>query len=65
MKQSEFDALPTAQRLAMKNLHERSGLSWEEFLSRAHGPTSHDDYVGISDFHGMYVGIERDGYTHS
>lgn len=65
MTQQEYESLPDAQRAAMWQLHERSGIPWEAFLEQAYPPTPLDPYVAIPNFHGMYVGIERDGYTHS
>jgi len=68
MTQAEFEgpALTDEQREAMKRLQERSGIPWVEFLERAHPPVLPlAPYVGIKDFHGMFVGIEPDGYTHT
>ncbi len=67
MTQQDYDTkLTEQQREAMHNLQERSGIPWEEFLAKAHAPSGKIfDYVGIPNFHGMYVGIEADGYTHS
>jgi hypothetical protein len=31
----------------------------------AYAPSGLCPYVGIPDFHGMFVGIEPDGYTHT
>lgn len=67
MTQQEFEgpALTDEQRDAMKRLQERSGIPWDEFLANCSAPAGFRTYVGVSNFHGMYVGIERDGYTHS
>jgi hypothetical protein len=65
MNQSQFERLTDAQKKAMRDLVERSGISWEIFLQNALAPAGYQDYVAIPDFHGMYVGIESDGYTHS
>lgn len=61
------DTLTQAQREAMRALQSRSGIPWDEFLAGARlvGLAGASPYVAIPDFHGMYVGIERDGYTHS
>jgi hypothetical protein len=64
MTQEEYRALPHAQREAMIKLQRRSGIEWEDFLEKAF-LTRPGDYVGVPDFHGMFVGIEPDGYTHS
>lgn len=65
MDKEQFDNLPEAQREAMRDLQERSGIPWNEFLESAQAPTLLAPYVGIPNFHGMFVGIEEDGYTHS
>lgn len=52
-----------AQLVGWLNLQKRSGISIEELLDRT--STGHGDHVGVSNFHGMYVGIEADGYTHT
>lgn len=68
MTESEFhsDALTEEQRQAMIRLHERSGIPWETFLSRSNIPVPPlTPFVGINNFHGMFVGIEPDGYTHT
>lgn len=59
----QFNTLPAAQRDAMVHLQARSGIDWKDFLEQAY--IHFDDYVAIPNFHGMYVGIEKDGYTHS
>ena len=66
MTVQEYDSLPTAQRNAMHKLQERSGIEWVTFREGALAPAGIvQDYVAIPNFHGMYVGIEADGYTHS
>jgi hypothetical protein len=68
MTQNEFDhseALTDEQRESMKNLQERSGIPWEDFLERSALPAGIFPYVGVNDFHGMFVGIEPDGHTHT
>lgn len=65
MTSEQFDALPSAQKKAMRDLQERSGIPWEDFVSQALAPTTLHNYVAIPNFHGMYVGIEEDGHTHS
>lgn len=52
-----------AQLVAWHNLQKRSGVDAHELLERTFGG-SHD-HIGVNDFHGMYVGIEPDGYTHT
>ena len=61
----EFQKLPATQRTAMVKLQERSGIEWETFLANAIAPAGIFNYVAIPNFHGMYVGIESDGHTHS
>ena len=65
MTRQEFDAMPQAQRRAMKDLASRSGLDWDRLLLDSYAPTVLSSYVGIPNFHGMFVGIEVDGFTHS
>lgn len=65
MQTFNSDKLTAEQREAMRDLQERSGIPWETFLSNATAPTTLCPYVGIHDFHGMFVGIEHDGYTHT
>lgn len=51
-----------AQLVAWRDLQSRSGLTVKEMLEK----TSHGgDFVGVDGFHGMFIGIEKDGYTHS
>lgn len=52
-----------AQLVAWLELRARSGLTIKELLARTSG--GQGEYVEVSDFHGMFVGIEKDGYTHS
>jgi len=68
MTQDEFqsDKLTDAQREAMEKLHERSGIPWQTFLENSILPAPPiAPYVGVTKFHGMFVGIEPDGYTHT
>lgn len=66
MTQEQFDTLLTeAQKESMIGLHERSGIQWDEFLKMSHPPTGLCPYVSILNFHGMFVGIESDGYAHT
>lgn len=65
MTAEEYENLSEEQRTSMKNLQERSGIAWEDFLESALAPTLLCPYVGIPNFHGMFVGIETDGFTHS
>lgn len=65
-----------AQLVAFGQLVERSGISFRELLART-SPAWADrpgiggvlvgsqGMVGVNDFHGMFIGIEPDGYTHS
>ncbi len=54
-----------AQGAAMEDLQRESGIPWPEFLANCQPPTLLSPYVGVHDFHGMFVGIEPDGYTHT
>lgn len=66
MTESEFMLkLTAAQREAMWKLQKDSGIPWDDFLTRSLAPTRIFNYVGIPDFHGMFVGIEDDGYVHT
>lgn len=65
MTQEEYTALAQPQREAMIRLQRDSGIQWEEFLAKCHGPTNMMPWVGVQGLHGMYVGIEPDGYTHT
>lgn len=65
-----------AQLIAWNHLQTRSGLTRSEMLERT-SPAGTErpgiggalygsqGLVGVNDFHGMFVGIEPDGYTHS
>jgi hypothetical protein len=50
------------QKKALVALQKRSGIPWKDFIESAQYSPS---YVAIPNFHGMFVGIEPDGYTHS
>lgn len=64
-EQFESDALTDAQRNAMVDIQKESGISWEDFLEKCDPPGSTlTPYVSVHNFHGMFVGIEKDGYTH-
>jgi len=68
MTTAEFDSdkLTDEQRKAMRNLQERSGIPWDEFLKNSYPPAGTiAPYVSVTNFHGMFVGIEPDGHTHS
>jgi len=68
MTSDEFhsDKLTDEQRISMQNLQRRSGIPWAQFLESAIAPGGPVfPYVGINDFHGMFVGIEPDGHTHT
>lgn len=63
-----------AQLVAFRNLQARSGIPFDELLDRTSGGVMpgiggaiNGDVgtIGVSNFHGMFVGIEPDGYTHS
>ena len=60
----EFEALPQEQQEATRKLQERSGIAWDEFLEQAWFDHMFKT-VMVANFHGMVVGIEQDGYTHS
>jgi hypothetical protein len=51
-----------AQLIALVKLQSRSGLSFEQILAQT---VNYGEYLGVHDFHGMFVGIEADGYTHT
>lgn len=53
-----------AQLVAFRTLQARSGVPFGELLDLATGGPTLGDHVGVY-FHGMYIGIEKDGYTHS
>ena len=65
MTREQLDALPEPQRDAFLKLWGRSGIPLNQLLQRSIPPTEMFPYIGIQDFHGMFVGIEPDGYTHS
>lgn len=65
MTQEQFEKLTAKQRAALSDLQRRSGYDWKTFLTKCLAPTPVTSYVGVTDFHGMFVGIESDGYTHS
>ena len=66
MTPSEYDnKLTPEQRIAMQDLQKDSGYTWSEFLEKCTPPTLLTPYVGVNNFHGMFVGIEPDGYTHT
>lgn len=63
-----------AQWVAWNDLVERSGEDRHTILERTHGGVMPGiggalvgdvGTIGINGFHGMFVGIEPDGYTHS
>jgi len=65
-----------AQLVAFGQLQERSGISFRELLARTSAAWTErpgiggalagsQGMVGVNDFHGMFIGIEPDGYTHS
>lgn len=63
--EAQIADLPEPQRAALESLFSRSGHTREEMLSRCYPPAGIAPYVSVVDFHGMFVGIEPDGYTHS
>lgn len=65
MTMEQFNELPSAQREAMEKLVKDSGYKWEDVLKRAIAPSRLFTEIGIPAFHGMYVGIEPDGYVHT
>lgn len=65
MTQEQFEALTAPQKASLADLQRRSGYDWPTFLRKCLAPTPVTDYVGVTDFHGMFVGVESDGYTHS
>lgn len=63
-----------AQLMAFRNLQKRSGGDYRELLAGTSGGVMpgiggaiNGDVgtIGVNNFHGMFVGIEPDGYTHS
>lgn len=51
-----------AQRLALKRIHQRDpSLKYRAFRRSC---VTFSDYV-LAPFAGMWLGVERDGYTHS
>lgn len=65
-KEFKSDKLTDEQRAAMFKLQKDSGIPWDEFLSNSRVPAPPlAPYVGVTNFHGMFVGIEPDGYTHT
>lgn len=71
MNLSTYDAalrdgrITEAQHKALAALAKDSGYSWPDILARVTLPTALCPYLSVADFHGMYVGIEPDGYTHT
>jgi len=65
MTKDQWRDLTVAQRNAFRDLQERSGIKLDALIASAYAPTPLCEYVGIPDFHGMFVGIEPDGYTHT
>lgn len=67
MTKAEVEALPDAQRAALRALWTRTDLSWEAFLEKCHAPTGVlVPYVAVLGVRGTaMIGIEPDGYTHS
>lgn len=73
----EYDKLcgwTLAQLMSFRNLQKRSGIDFRELLTRTSGGVMpgiggaiNGDVgtIGVSDFHGTFVGIEPDGYVHS
>ena len=69
MKHSEFLKLTIPQRWSLFRVYMRDcteprlwGLNYIDWLD--HYTCNYGDYVGV-DWCGMFLGIERDGYTHS
>jgi hypothetical protein len=65
MTDEQFRNLTPAQAQAFYELVENSSLDFDELVSRAYAPSYMYPYVGIPNFHGMFVGIETDGYVHT
>ena len=60
--------LTKEQRAAIKRVYDRSAdgaLSYLQFRRRIKGPFYRNDPVVMLHWCGMWLGIERDGYTHS
>lgn len=67
MTREDFQTkLTDAQRAAFdKLLAHQTPEDCDRLLASAHPPTTLCPYVSIPNFHGMFVGIEPDGYTHT
>ncbi len=68
MTREEFqsDKLTDEQRESFRNLQKDSGIDFDDLLERSYAPGGDlFPYVSIHNFHGMFVGIEPDGYTHT
>lgn len=52
-----------AQLISWHEMQQRSGVDPHELLART--SSGQGEYVSVEDFRGMYVGIEKDGYTHT
>lgn len=71
----QYDKIQTwtqEQREAFSRLQENSGIDFCELLDRTSwgprpgiGALVNPVVLGVHDFHGMFIGIEPDGYTHS
>ena len=66
MTHEQFYSTTDEQQAAMRDLFSRARKSdWVQFIRDAYAPTALTPYIGVPDFAGMFIGIERDGYTHS
>jgi len=66
MTLEQFKSCTAAQREKMHELWTRQHThDWNAFLANAIAPTPLQNWVGIPGWHGMYIGIEADGYSHS
>jgi len=65
MTREQWAALTAEQREAFHRIVDRSGQPLDRMIRNAYAPSGLCPYVGIPDFHGMFVGIEPDGYTHT
>jgi saccharopine dehydrogenase-like NADP-dependent oxidoreductase len=51
----------------LKRLHLGTNVEWDDFLKTCIPPSSAvlGDYVGVTNYFGMFVGVEADGHTHT
>jgi hypothetical protein len=65
MEHNRLEGATPDQLIALVKLYWRNAdgaQTYNEFRNRAH--SYHGGYIGL-DWCGMFIGIEKDGYTHS